>query len=244
MLLWNQFYIPYTLTPFGTNDKVAIWSSSDTDIAEVDANGVVTEKKTGTVKITATLRTGLKKSFTLHIINISETPLNETGELKAAKSSVTLKEGQYTQIAVTLTPLPCDPSLYYSSSNESVAEVDSIGVIHAVKEGTAIITVTSSNDKTAKYKVIVKSSKKANTLKVTKKTKSIKAKGTVTVKTTSVKLGKKKISVKKFKFTKKGKLTVNKGKYKTGTYKIKVKISQRATQTISKQSILKLCDTK
>ncbi|MEE3332954.1 MAG: Ig-like domain-containing protein [Ruminococcus sp.] len=48
------------------------------------------------------------------------------------------------------------------SNKTSVAEVDSIGVIHAVKEGTAIITVTSSNDKTAKYKVIVKSSKKAN----------------------------------------------------------------------------------
>lgn len=262
MLLWDQFYIPYTLTPFGTNDKVAIWSSSDTDIAEVDANGVVTEKKTGTVKITATLRTGLKKSFTLHIINISETPFNETGELKAAKSSVTLKKGQYTQIAVTATPQPCDSSLYYSSSNESVAEVDSIGVIHAVKEGTAIITVTSSNDKTAKYKVIVKSSKKANTLKVTKKTKSIKAKalrtkartvkpltiskakGTVTVKTTSVKLGKKKISVKKFKFTKKGKLTVNKGKYKTGTYKVKVKIIAKGNSNYKPKTISKTVNIK
>ncbi|MBR5355966.1 MAG: hypothetical protein IK121_03490, partial [Lachnospiraceae bacterium] len=142
------------------------------------------------------------------------------------------------------------------------AEVDSIGVIHALKEGTAIITVTSSNDKTAKYKVIVKSSKKANTLKVTKKTKSIKAKalrtkartvkpltiskakGTVTVKTTSVKLGKKKISVKKFKFTKKSKLTVNKGKYKTGTYKVKVKIIAKGNSNYKPKTISKTVNIK
>jgi hypothetical protein len=262
MLLWNQFYIPYTLTPFGTNDKVAIWSSSDTDIAEVDANGVVTEKKTGTVKITATLRTGLKKSFTLHIINMAETPLNEPSKLKAAKSSVTLKEGQYTQITITATPQPCNSFIYYSSSKESVAEVDSNGVIHALKEGTTTVTASTTSDKTVKYKVVVKSAKKANTLKVTKKTKSIKAKnlktkartvkpltiskakGTVTVKTTSVKLGKKKISVKKFKFTKKGKLTVNKGKYKTGTYKVKVKIIAKGNSNYKPKTISKTVNIK
>lgn len=257
MLLWNQFRAEYTLTPFGTNDRVASWSSSDTDIAEVDSNGVVTEKKTGTVKITATLRTGLQKSFTLHIINMAETPWLEPSKLQAKQSLVTLKEGQYAQVAVTLTPLPCDSSLYYSSSNESVAEVDSIGVIHAVKEGTAIITVTSSNDKTAKYKVIVKSSKKANTLKVTKKTKSIKAKalrtraravkpltiskakGALTVKTTSVKLGKKKISIKRFKFTRTGKLAVKKGKYRKGTYKIKVRITAKGNLNYKAKTINK-----
>ncbi len=243
MLLRDQFQISYTLTPFGTNDKVVKWSSSNSEIAEVDSNGVVKEKKTGTVKITAALRTGLEKSFILHIISMAETPWLEPSKLQAEKSSVTLKEGQYTQVAVSINPKPCDPSLYYYSSSEKVAEVDSNGVVHALKEGTAVITVSSPNDVTVKYKVVVKSTKKNNTLTVKKSAKSIKAKnlktksrivkplritkakGAVTVKTISVRLGKKKIPIKRFKVTRKGKLIVKKGKYKKGIYKVKVSIT-------------------
>jgi hypothetical protein len=133
--------------------------------------------------------------------------------------------------------------------------VDSIGVIHAVKEGTAIITVTSSNDKTAKYKVIVKSSKKANTLKVTKKTKSIKAKalrtkaravkpltitkaqGTVTV--TLVKSGTTKKIRTKVTVRKKGVITLKKGKYTKGTYKVKVKIVAKGNSKYKSKKINK-----
>ena len=130
-------------------------------------------------------------------------------------------------------------SLYENSA--TTWKVISAVLAVALKEGATTITVESMNAKTTKYKVVVKSTKKVNTIKVKAKTKSVKAKslkikaqtvkplaiskpkGTVTVKTTSVKLGKKKISAKKFKFTKTGKLTVTKGKYKKGTYKVTAK---------------------
>ena len=71
-----------------------------------------------------------------------------------------------------------------------------------------------------------------------------KAKGTVTVKTNSVKFGKKKISAKKFKFTKKGKLTVKKGKYKKGTYIVKVKITAKGNSSYKPKSLTKTVNIK
>ncbi|MBR1749270.1 MAG: CotH kinase family protein [Ruminococcus sp.] len=261
-LLWPQVYVSYTITPFNANEKVAGWSSSDPNVAEVDSKGNVTKKNIGTTKITATLKSGLKKSFNLHVYDYATTEPKEIKKLTAAKSSITLKEGQYGHVDITASPQPCEIFYYFESSNVKVAEVDSNGVVHALKEGTSTITVTSSNGKAVKYKVIVKSTKKANTLKVTKKTKSIKAKllktkartvkpltiskakGTVTVKTTSVKLGKKKISVKKFKFTKSGRLTVKKGKYKKGTYKVKVKITAKGNSNYKSKTINKTISIK
>ena len=265
--VWDSMIFPqsfpyYTLTPFNTNDKVMSWSSSDTSVAEVNFNGTIIKKGFGTTKITATLRSGLKKSYNLHVYDYFNEQINEVKTVKAAKSSITLKEGEYGHVTVTASPQPCDTYYYFYSSKESVAEVDSYGVVHALKEGTTTITVSSMNMKTVKYKVVVKSTKKANPIKVTAKAKSIKInklkkkaqtvkplaiskpKGTVTVKTTSVKLGKKKISVKKFKFTKTGKLTVAKGKYKTGTYKVTVIIAAKGNSKYKPKTFTKSVNIK
>lgn len=265
--VWDSMIFPqsfpyYTLTPFNTNDKVMRWSSSDTSVAEVNSNGTIIKKGFGTTKITATLRSGLKKSFNLHVYDYLTTQINEVKSLKSAKSSITIKEGEYGHVAVAASPQPCDTYYYFYSSKESVAEVDSHGVVHALREGATTITVESINAKTTKYKVVVTSTKKTNPIKVTAKTKSIKinklkkkaqtvkpltiskAQGTVKVKTTLVKLGKKKISVKKFKFTKTGKLTVAKGKYKNGTYKVTVKITAKGNSKYKPKTIAKTIKVK
>lgn len=261
-MIFPQSFAYYTLTPYNTNDKVINWSSSDTSVAEVDSNGTIIKKGLGTTAITAELRSGLKKSYNLHVYDYLTTQLNEVKTLKAEKSSISLNEGEYGQVKVTASPQPCDTYYYFYLSKESVAEVDSYGVVHALKEGTATITVSSMNGKTVKYKVVVKSTKKVNPIRVTAKTKYIKikklktkaqtvkpltiskAKGAVTVKTTSVKLGKKKISVKKFKFTKTGKLTVAKGKYKKGTYKVTVKITAKGNSKYKPKTVTKTVSIK
>jgi uncharacterized protein YjdB len=57
----------YTITPeiLGNPDNTLKWTSSKKSVAEVDANGVVTKNKNGTVKITAAATDGSGKKATV-----------------------------------------------------------------------------------------------------------------------------------------------------------------------------------
>ena len=59
-----------TVTPGNTLDKKVIWSSSDSSVATVDANGLVTAVSNGTVIITATTEEGGKTATTKVTVNI------------------------------------------------------------------------------------------------------------------------------------------------------------------------------
>ena len=59
-----------TVTPENTLDKKVIWSSSDSSVATVDANGLVTAVSNGTVIITATTEEGGKTATTKVTVNI------------------------------------------------------------------------------------------------------------------------------------------------------------------------------
>ena len=59
-----------TVTPENTLDKKVIWSSSDSSVATVDANGHVTAVSNGTVIITATTEEGGKTATTKVTVNI------------------------------------------------------------------------------------------------------------------------------------------------------------------------------
>ena len=61
-------------------------------------------------------------------------------------SSVTLQVGQATQI--TYTVQPAEATVSFNSSNTAVATVDTTGLVNAISEGTADITLTHSLDST------------------------------------------------------------------------------------------------
>ena len=73
------------------------------------------------------------------------------------KDNVSLSINGNVKLNATIAPLDTtdSPKLTWSSSNDAVAHVDNNGKVTAKSDGTAIITVKTSNNKVATCKVIV-----------------------------------------------------------------------------------------
>ncbi len=144
-----------TISPSNTTlDKTVKWSSSNTAVASVDSAGKVTAKKAGTAVITATSSNGKSASCT---VTVKQKEIAITG-ISLNKSTTSITEGESETLTATITPSNAtgDKTVKWSSSNAEVAAVDSNGKVTAKKAGTAVITATSSNRKTASCTVTVK----------------------------------------------------------------------------------------
>lgn len=156
------------------------WKSSNPKVAAVSKSGKVTGKKAGTAKITANVG---KKNYTCKVtvkkaIKISKIQLNKT--------KLTLNTGTTYKIKVSVSPSKAtDKTVVWKSSNQSIASVDSKGLITAKKAGTAIITAKAKDgsEKKATCKVTVKKAKEPKENRVKKLTlhskKSVNINGTL-----------------------------------------------------------------
>lgn len=82
--------------------------------------------------------------------------LEEVESISLNKTSITLNEGETYTLVKTVTPSDAVDNSTWKSSDTSVATVDNIGKVTAKSAGTAVITVTTSNGKTASCTVNVK----------------------------------------------------------------------------------------
>ena len=130
---------PLKITNTWTDGKTT-YTSSNTSIATVDANGNVKGINDGTVTITATYTYNNGKgkitatykvtvALPVPVINISKTKLTTDG-------SSTVKN------TITITNQRSDGKITYKSSNTTIATIDANGNITGKSNGTATITVT------------------------------------------------------------------------------------------------------
>ncbi|ADL50966.1 Ig-like domain-containing protein [Clostridium cellulovorans] len=132
-----------TVSPSNASNKTILWTSSNTAVATV-VGGVVKAVGGGTATITAkTADGGFTATCTITVTqgvsSVTFTPT--TAYVKLGGTDVTL----------TPSVLPTgatDKSLKWTSSNPSIATVDSTGKVHAVAYGTAIISAISVQDPT------------------------------------------------------------------------------------------------
>lgn len=146
-----------------TNTKVT-WSSDKTDIATVDANGLVTAKAAGTANITVTTEDGSKTATCAVTVNPKTVAVTE---VKLDKTELELEEGGIATLTAKVTPEDAtDKTVTWTSSNNEVATVEN-GVVTAVKASETPVTITATaGEKTAECTVTVK----AATVPVTKVT--------------------------------------------------------------------------
>ncbi len=157
----DYYYYPiYSLYPEDYEYSKIQWSSSDTDIADVDSEGTgqVYMYNPGTVTITATLLNGESFSFNLTIVEggMEDYDLYDISYDHAIEMYV----GDILQAIPNKTPKASRASLYYEMKDESIAKVDFAGVITALKAGETTMTVTDDyTGVSTKVKIIVKEKK-------------------------------------------------------------------------------------
>ena len=150
----STYKLTATVLPENTTDSKSVsWSSNNSAVATVDANGTVTAKRAGTAVITATSTNGKSAGCTV-TVSKKEIPITE---ISLDKSSATLTEGETTTLVATVLPenTTYGKSVKWGSSNVAVATVDLMGKVTAKSAGTAVITATSENGKTASCTVTV-----------------------------------------------------------------------------------------
>ena len=72
------------------------------------------------------------------------------------KNSIELNKGDSSHLTYTIKPTGVDSNVSWTSNNTNIATVDSNGNVYAKSAGTATITVTTDNGKSASCKVTVK----------------------------------------------------------------------------------------
>lgn len=127
-----------------------IWSSSDTTVATVGQDGIVSAKKPGQAIITATLPlSGVSASCTVTVQGKS------VGSLELSQTSATLQCGQTLTLTYTTGSQYDDRSVTWTSSNAAVAAVED-GTVTGVKPGVAVITCRAASGVEASCTVTVK----------------------------------------------------------------------------------------
>lgn len=142
--------LPFTVTPFNATDLA--WTSSNSSVATVDANGIVTGVAVGTTTISvnsAKYNTPFTCYVTVNPVPVESVFLNKT--------TIALFEGSAETLTATVSPENAtNKSVTWRSSDTAVATVDVNGVVTAVGGGSAIITATTSDgNKTASCTVTV-----------------------------------------------------------------------------------------
>ena len=157
-----------TVEPSDATNKNIEWSTSDEEVATVE-NGVVTAVKEGTATITVTTEDGGKIASCEVTVQAKEPEVIKVESVSLNKTQIIMKIGETESLIETVKPSNAtNKNIEWSTSDEEVATVEN-GVVTAVKEGTATITVTTEDGgKTASCKVIVDKEEIPEEIKVEK----------------------------------------------------------------------------
>lgn len=133
-------------------DSIKSWASSNKKIVTVDKNGKIKAgTKTGTAKITVTLKSGKKATLKVKV----QTAKVKTTKISGLKKKLTIKKGKSVTLKPVVSPITSQEKVTYRSSNKKIATVSSKGVVKGRRKGTVTITVRSGKV-TKKIKITVK----------------------------------------------------------------------------------------
>ncbi len=153
----SGYQLIYSVLPENSTNKQVVWESSDPSVAEVnEVSGYVTGKKEGTAIIT--VKTLINEKISECVVNVTNKNIIPT-RINVNEKSVNLAVGYTNYLSYRMTPAnSTELNVKFISSDPSVATVNSKGVVKAVKEGNAVISVIANNGtlKDTSYVTILK----------------------------------------------------------------------------------------
>lgn len=134
--------IRYSVLPSNATNTNVTFKSLNEKVAIVDANGVVTGVSEGNADIVITTEEGgFEAKCTVRVDGIDARGIERVGD-----KTVTMGLNQTRQLQVKITPSDTtNKNVQWTSSNNSVATVDSNGVAISKNSGSTIITATTHN---------------------------------------------------------------------------------------------------
>ena len=136
------FQFEATILPETATNKNLRWSSGNSEVASIDANGVVTAHAIGTttINVLAGDGSGITASATVNVI-----PTPADGIEIQTPASTQFKVGETISLTAIVSPEDAtDKSVVWSSDNNNIATVSTTGVVTAVNVGKVNIKATNS----------------------------------------------------------------------------------------------------
>lgn len=135
-----------TVMPADATNSSVVWTSSNKNVAIVNANGRITALSPGTTTITVTTVSG-GETATCTVTVTDVATITPTG-ITISQSSLTLEKDATAQLSATVTPSSAnDKTVIWNSSDYNTVDVNSNGKVTAIDTGTATITVSTADGK-------------------------------------------------------------------------------------------------
>ena len=144
-------------TPTASDIRAALtavtWSSSDETVATVDSDGTVTGVACGrgSATITATSRAaqGISASCTVSVrplpTELALSAVDGEGVSSPVTEALSLRPGEKLSLRASVSPEEANQAVLWTSSDETVATVDSDGTVAAVAHGSVTITAAAAS---------------------------------------------------------------------------------------------------
>lgn len=157
----DELTLKVTETPAENND-VVLYKTDNPYVASV-YNGKIRAKGIGETKITVFSQNGSAEQVVS--VKVEAADVSTACESIETEESYEFTVGEYAYLDAKVNA-GCDAFLTYKSSDEKVATVSSIGKILAVGEGSAVITVCSSDGYSVDVNVTVKEGESVSEIKL------------------------------------------------------------------------------
>ena len=131
-------------TPADATNKMVTWKSEDETVATIDVNGVVTGIKLGTTKISATSMEG---NFSDTLV-LTVAPISVKGVKILSGENGVMHIGTSANYAIAYEIIPANAAnknTTWVSSDPETVQVQNTALIIGLKNGTAIVTVTTED---------------------------------------------------------------------------------------------------